>query len=143
MSKILGKTIKLFISQDKNRVEKQELFLDKNGVVDDKFYGKDINRSVLITSIKSYEMAKQNGINIAYGSLGENILVDFNPYDLEVGTQLKIANTILQIAQPCTLCKGLSSVDKNLPKLLKNDRGIFAFVVQDGKISIDDEVNIL
>jgi MOSC domain-containing protein YiiM len=120
--------------------------VDKNGIVSDKFYAKNINRSVLISSEKSYKIASDNSIEMMYGDLGENILLDFNPYDLKEGTQLRIGSkensVILEISQHCTLCNSLSKVNSKLPKLLKDDRGIFAKVIQSGTIMINDSIYI-
>ncbi|WP_428739374.1 MOSC domain-containing protein [Sulfurimonas sp.] len=134
-----GKVIKLFTTLDdanKTRVSPESITVDNDGVYEDKFYAKDLLRSVLITSLESYEIAKKEAIEIEYGSLGENILVDINPYDLVPGETLQIGETTLEITQNCTLCKGLSSVNSQLPKVLKNDRGIFAKVIS-GKSVIE------
>lgn len=141
-----GKVLKLFITCDdenKTRLSPEVITVNNNGVLEDKFYNKDLSRSVLITSIQSYEMALHEGIEIEPGSLGENILVDLNPYSLLPGDQLQIGDTVLEITQNGTLCKGLSSVSPKLPKLLKNDRGIFAKVIN-GKstIKINDVIKI-
>jgi heterodisulfide reductase subunit B len=85
--------------------------------VNDKHYNKSIDRSVLITSIQSYTLVKHHGINVDYGILGENILIDYNPYHLQSGTRLQIGNTILEISQPCTLCKSLAKVNKDLAEV--------------------------
>lgn len=141
-----GKVLKLFITCDdenKTRLSPEVITVNNDGVLEDKFYNKDLSRSVLITSIQSYEMALHEGIEIEPGSLGENILVDLNPYSLLPGDKLQIGDTVLEITQNCTLCKGLSSVSPKLPKLLKNDRGIFAKVIN-GKstIKINDVIKI-
>ena len=107
------------------------------------FYGKDVQRSVLISTIESYKLAQDNGINPALGSLGENILIDYNPYHLSVGSRIKIGNSILEITQHCTLCKSLTKVNSKLPKILKDDRGIFAKVIEDGIIREGDKLYIL
>lgn len=140
----MGKVLKLFYTLDdisKTRIDTQCVELDEKGIKEDKFYAKDLQRSVLITSIQSYEMAQQESIDIPYGSLGENILIDVNPYHLIAGQTLQIGNITLQITQNCTLCKGLASVHTKLPKILKNDRGIFAKVVSGaGEIKVGDRV---
>lgn len=138
-------TIKKLFIQDINEglKEKQSLHVDEKGVLEDKFYSKNIDRSVLLTSIKSYEKASEKNINLTYGQLGENILLDINPCDLKQGTRLEINDTILEITQPCTMCKSLSCIDSSLPKLLQNDRGIFAKVIKNGKITIQTQVNII
>jgi len=144
---MIGKVVKLFITQEdsrKKRVTVDTIEVTKDGVKDDKFYNKDLQRAILITSIDSYQISRDNGINIEYGTLGENILIDINPYLLAPGDKIYISGITLEITQNCTLCKGLSMVDAKLPKLLKNDRGVFAKVISEsGKITLGDKVEIL
>jgi len=142
MKKNMGNIITLFISQkgSNNRVEKGNLYLDKKGIISDKYYNKDIQRSILITSTQSYDLAEAHNITMPYGSLGENILIDYNPYHLIPGTTLQIGNVLLEISQQCTMCDHLSNIDKQLPTLLKDDRGIFAKVLIGGTISKDDTI---
>lgn len=141
----LGKILKLFISKEKyeGRINQSELALDEDGVFIDKFYGKDKVRSILITSVKAYEMVKNLGIQINHGDLGENILVDFDLNILEVGSKIQINKTILEITQECTICNHLSKIDKRVPKILSKDRGIFARVIQSGLIKAGEEVMYL
>ena len=143
----VGEVLQLFISikdtdgQTKT-IRQDQITLDENGVVDDKFYAKDPLRSILISSLESYTLAKENNIEMPFGSLGENILMDFNPYNFSVGDQLRIGDVVLEITQNCTLCKGLSKVDTKAPKLLKQHRGIFAKTVTNGSLKIADKVYI-
>lgn len=141
---IKARVLSLFISvNDENkRVQKEKLELDENGVVDDKFYAKNPNRLILITSTDAYSMAKDSGIELEYGSLGENILIDNNINDLTIGSQFKIGDLVFEITQNCTLCKGLSNIDPKLPDILKYDRGIFAKAVGNGLVKTDDSVII-
>jgi len=139
----VGKILELFYSTNDGRVNTTALALDTKGVIEDKYYNKDIQRSVLITSMESYNLAKKNGINVAYSALGENLLIDCVPYHLKPGVRLSIGDLVLEISQKCTLCKSLAKVDANLPKLLKDDRGIFAKVVSGGTIHIGDTISII
>jgi len=141
----VGSVLKLFTSKSgtSERFLEQKLLLDTNGVVDDKFYAKNIERSVLIASTDSYDLVSTYGIEMPFGYLGENILMDFNPYSLHVGTKIKMGNAILEISQHCTICNHLTTIDVKIPTLLKNDRGIFAKVVQDGEICDGDDVYLL
>ena len=145
MSKDVGEVVELFISEKGNtkRIAKVEIFLDEKGVIGDKFYDKDSNRSVLLTSSESYMLAKSHQIIMERGTLGENILINYNPYKLDMGSQLKIGTAIIEITQNCTICNHLSVVDKSLPKLLKDDRGIFVKVVNEGSIKRGDRVYLL
>ena len=144
-NQVIGKVLKLFISQkgSSTRIVRDKLYLDNGGVIDDKFHNKDINRSVLISSTKSYDMALENNISMDSGALGENILIDYNPYDLPIGTQVKIGDVTLEITQNCTLCKSLTKVDNKLPKILKDDRGVFSKVIKSGFIYINDSITLL
>lgn len=139
-----GKVLKLYISRegDTQRSHQEEIVVDENGVIGDKFYAKDPQRSVLLTAIESYLMAEEENITIEHGALGENILVDYNPYLLPSGTTLSIGTVILEISQGCSLCKSLTKIDSKLPKLLKNDRGVFVKVIKGGTIRAGDEVRV-
>lgn len=141
----VGQVLNLFVSHSgvSERLEKNELSFDTLGVVEDKFYNKNIQRSVLIASIDSYNLIKNYGLEMPFGYLGENILLDYNPYALEVGRVLKIGDTMLEITQHCTICNHLAVIDVKIPTLLKNDRGIFAKVIQSGDIKVADEVYLL
>lgn len=142
----MGKMLALYISQtgQKGRIKQNELYLDEQGIIGDKYYNRDINRSILLTSTHSYDLAKNKNISIPFGSLGENLLIDYNPYHLSPGSQLRIGKeVIVEISQPCTMCEHLSSIDEQLPELLKNDRGVFVKVVQGGTIYTEDTVYLL
>jgi MOSC domain-containing protein YiiM len=140
-----GKILTLCISDKKSqkRIFVDTIVVDKKGIIGDKFHNKDIKRSILITSKESYLLALKEGIEMSDGALGENIMIDYNPYHLPSGTKLKIGTALLQISQNCTICGHLSCVDKRLPALLKNDRGIFAQVIQEGEIRKDDKIFIV
>lgn len=146
MKKSAGKVLKLYITKDdanKTRLSKESVTVDEKGVQEDKFYAKDAQRSILITTQESYDLAQANNITIDSGVLGENILIDINPYALLPGQRLTIGNALLEITQNCTLCKGLTSINSKLPKLLKDDRGIFAKALNEATISLGSEVKIL
>jgi len=141
----IGQVSELFISlkDSSNRVSKTSLSLDTYGIKEDKYYNTNINRSVLITSISSYHIALENCITMPFGSLGENLLIDYNPYHLAPGTKLKIGTVTLEISQNCTMCDHLSKIDNMLPTLLQKDRGIFAKVIQEGEIKIEDDLYLV
>jgi len=139
----VGSVYGLYYSPSSGRKQTKSFGLDIKGIINDKHYHKNINRSVLITSLKSYILAKNNGIDTRYGLLGENILIDYNPYHLDVGTKLLIGDVILEITQGCTLCSSLTRINNKLPKLLKDDRGIFAKVLNTGNIKNGDTVYLI
>lgn len=139
-----SRVLALFVSvdNDKKRVYKEKLELDEMGVLEDKFYAKNSNRLILIASTTAYALAKSSGVELEYGSLGENILIDQNLHGLSIGNQFRIGEIVLEITQNCTLCNGLSLLDPKLPEILKNDRGIFVKAVTSGIIKKDDIIII-
>ena len=141
---IKGSVLKLFLSikGETKRQQTDTIKVDEDGVQGDKFYAQDPQRLILIASIDSYTMARDAGINIEHGDLGENILIDINPYHLNEGDQFTIGSTTFVITQNGTLCKGLSKLDSRLPKLLKHDRGIFARALSQGSINTKDDVRL-
>jgi MOSC domain-containing protein YiiM len=141
----VGEVLALFISEKENpnRINKVKISLNKKGVYGDKFYDKDEKRAVLLTSSASYDLASQHQISMEYGILGENILIDYNPYALIMGKSLRMGSVTLEIVQNCTICTHLSVVNKKLPKLLKDDRGIFVKVIEEGLIEKGDKVYLL
>ena len=133
-SKMLGKVLKTYISDKIGRNEVNEISVDEHGAINDKYYKKNPNRSILISSIKSYNLVKENDINIEYGSLKENIIFDFDIYELNVGDKIQIEDVILEILENCTICEELKTIGDTVPKLLESDRGIFVKAVQSGVI---------
>lgn len=142
---VIGEISALFISlKGKSpRLEKACITLDTQGIVNDKFHNTNIERSVLITSLSSYDLALKHGIKMPFGSLGENLLIDYNPYHFKAGTKLRIGTAMLEISQNCTICDHLSNIDESLPTLLKNDRGIFAKVLKAGVIQDKDTIYLM
>lgn len=141
----VGQVLSLFISNKESStpIKIKEIQVDTKGIIGDKHYDTDTQRSVLITSSQSYTLTKKHHIDIPYGVLGENLLIDYNPYALPVGTKLQMGHALVEISQNCTLCNHLSKIDKQLPKLLKNDRGIFAKVIREGSIKMGDKIYLL
>ena len=143
MNKAVGNILSLHISRSDNRECVESLDVDSSGVVGDKFYGKNPNRSILITTAMSYALADENGISLSVGDLGENIVMNFNPYTLDANSRFKIGEVLFEISQHCPVCKGLSAVDKRLPKLLKEGRGIFVKAVTSGTITVSDRIYLV
>ena len=145
--KNIGKVLEIFSATKESsglpRPKVKELNLIENfGIENDKFAGKKLEQTVMIVGLKSYEMAREQNINLEFWSLGENILLDFDPHNLEVGTNLQIGEAIIEITQVCTVCNHLNVFDKNLPQLLKAHRGPYCKIIKSGFIFKDMEVKI-
>lgn len=139
-----GKILKLFTTNKETKIQSEieKLKLQIGGIPNDKSFEKT-DREILITSVQSYLFMENLGIDVSFGTLGENILIDAKPYDLEIGTQLKCGATILEISMQCPVCSHLSELKSTLPKLIKNERGIFAKVIDGGDIKVGDDIVVI
>lgn len=140
---ILGKVIKLFIANSDSRTMESTIQVDENGIVKDKYYKKNINRAILVSSIHSYELVKNNNIDIEYGSLKENIIFDFDINILNIGDRITIGEVVLEISENCTICEQLKTINDKVPEILRNDRGVFVKVISSGYISLEDVVSCI
>lgn len=145
--KKIGKVIEIF-SADKNTsglprpiVNNLEI-ISGFGIKNDKFAGIDEEKTVMIVGLIAYNIAKENEIDLEFGSLGENILFGFNPHEYDIGTVFQINNVILEVTQNCTICNHLSVFGKKLPTLVKDCRGLYCKILSSGIIKKENEVYI-
>ncbi len=121
----------------------QVRLVEGQGVEGDRHFGKHPDRAVLIAGQTSYAKARQAGIELPWGALGENLLVDFDPHALGPHSRLKIGTAVLELTTICTVCEALSAFDLRLPKLLYKARGMYARVLHGGVVRIGDPVEVL
>ncbi len=147
-SRICGNVIETFSAKKgqsglpRPKTNKLEL-LYGFGIKNDKFAGKDEEKAVMIVGKIAYDIAKENGINLELGSLGENVLFDFNPHDYAVGTVFQVGGTVLEITQSCTICNHLAVFDDDLPLLVQDCRGLYCKILEGGTIEKDALVEVL
>jgi len=141
----MAKIFRLFIAEEgkAGRTECERLTFDKSGVLGDKFYGKKIDRSVLITGKIAYEWAAEHGIELKEGDLGENILMDIDPRELALGTIVRIGEVELEVSRRCPICQHLSVYDERLPRLVRDLRGVYLEVRKGGRIDRNAPVEIV
>ena len=145
--KTIGKVLKTFSATKESSglprpsVESLNL-IEGFGIENDKFAGKKLEQTVMIVGMKSYEIALENEIKLELGSLGENILLDFDPHDFNIDEEIFIGDSIIKITQICTVCNHLSVFDKELPNLLKSHRGLYCKIIKSGLITKDMTVQI-
>lgn len=113
------------------------------GAKGDRHAGKDPDRAVLVAGLPAYEKAREAGIDLPFGALGENLLLDLDPHHLPPGTRLRVGEALLELAQVCTVCSSLSQFDLRLPKLLYEGRGLYARVLEGGTVRVGDPVQVL
>lgn len=116
--------------------------IESYGIDGDRYAGTNLDRSVMVVGKIAYEIAQQNGIDLEYGSLGENIITDFNPNSLKTGTIFEIGSAKMKIADRCSVCKHLIEYDIKLPKLLRECRGVYCEILKSGEIKTGDWITI-
>ncbi|WP_292654414.1 MOSC domain-containing protein [Nitratifractor sp.] len=137
--------LRLFLAEPekKGRSECSEITLDPQGVLGDKFYGKKLDRSILVTGTLAYEIARKEGIELHPGDLGENILVDLDTRRVAPGDRLISGEVILEATRPCTICEHLAIYDPRLPRLVKETRGVYLQVIQGGRLARGDRMELV
>lgn len=113
------------------------------GAKGDRHAGKDPDRAVLVAGLPAYKRAREAGIRLPFGALGENLLLDLDPHSLPAETRLRVGESLLEFTQVCTVCSSLSQFDLRLPKLLYGGRGLYARVLEGGLVRVGDPVRIL
>jgi len=143
----LGKVLNLYIAPIGNssiRESRDSVDLKANyGVVDDKFANKNLEKSVMIVGIKPYNIAKSENIKLPSCALGENILLNFDPHTLNIGTKLSIGSAVIKITEHCSICDHLIKYGKSLPKLIVKHRGVYCKVIKSGIITNNDTVEAI
>jgi MOSC domain-containing protein YiiM len=113
------------------------------GALGDRHAGQNPDRALLVAGIAAYEKAKRAGIHFPFGALGENLLLDLDPHLLPPGARLRVGEALLELTQVCTVCNSLSQFDLRLPKLLYGKRGLYARVLEGGRVRVGDPVLVL
>jgi len=112
------------------------------GAVGDRHAGGDPERAVLVAGVGSYRRAREAGIELPYGALGENLLLDLDPHAW-VGRRLEAGGALLELVAPCPVCAALTHLDPRLPRLLYRGRGVYARVLRGGVVRRADLVRVL
>jgi len=140
--KLSGKVLGVF-SADINskglpRPVAQKLVLKEGyGIEGDKFAGNKLDKTVMIIGKKSYDMASDIGIELVGGSYGENILLDIDPHELNIGDRLQIGKSVIELSEKCSICDHLAVFGSKLPKLIKKRRGLYCKIIKSGIIEVD------
>ncbi len=113
------------------------------GAKGDRHAGKNPDRAVLVAGLPAYKKAREAGIHLPFGALGENLLLDLDPHSLPPGTRLRVGESLLEFTQVCAVCSSLSQFDLRLPKLLYGGRGLYARVLEGGLVRVGNPVRIL
>jgi len=126
-----------------------QAILERNkGIINDRYYENFKKKYEQVTLIESEKISNFNN-NIKskfnYKDFRRNIITTGIHLNKMINKKIQINNVVLKIHQLCQPCRYLQnklSVD-NLVKLLTNNGGVRAEIVQSGIISTFDEIKII
>ena len=126
-----------------------QAILERNkGIINDRYYKNFKKKYEQVTLIESEKISNFNN-NIKskfnYKDFRRNIITTGIDLNKMINKKIQINNVVLKIHQLCQPCRYLQnklSVD-NLVKLLTNNGGVRAEIVQSGIISTFDEIKII
>ena len=147
MAKI--KAINITNLSGKNTFYVNQAILSKNkGILNDRYYENFKNRYEQVTLIESENIDYFNKTvknKFKYKDFRRNIITSGIDLNDTINKKIKINDVILKVHQLCQPCRYLQNKlnIKNLVKLLVNKSGVYAEVVESGKISIFDQIRII
>ena len=126
----------------------QAILKRNKGIINDRYYENFKEKYEQVTLIESEKISNFNN-NIKskfnYKDFRRNIITTGIDLNKMINKKIQINNVVLKIHQLCQPCRYLQnklSVD-NLVKLLTNNGGVRAEIVQSGIISTFDEIKII
>jgi len=142
----LGKIKAICISEKKGTPKKQvedSEFIKGFGIKSDAHAGR-WHRQVSLLAAEKIAEFKEKGAEIEYGAFGENLVVTgFDLKELPVGTRFQCNDVILEITQIGKECHTHCQIYHHMGDCIMPREGVFAEVIQGGKISIGDEMFML
>ncbi len=123
----------------------QEAFISKNhGLEGDAHAGK-WHRQVSFLSSESIDQARQQGLEVTFGDFAENIAttgIDWKT--LPIGPRVKLGDTVLvEITQIGKECHNKCAIYYKAGDCIMPREGVFARVLEEGKIRCGDDILIL
>ena len=126
----------------------QAILKRNKGIINDRYYENFKKKYEQVTLIESEKISNFNN-NIKskfnYKDFRRNIITTGIDLNKMINKKIQINNVVLKIHQLCQPCRYLQNklnVD-NLVKLLTNNAGVRAEIVQSGIISTFDEIKII
>lgn len=121
----------------------------KDGVAGDwqknrKYHGGP-DRAVCIYSEELYAWLRDQGTDLASGSVGENFTTrGLDLLKLKIGYRLRVGGTcVIEITKVRVPCNQLRKWDADLPELIVGRSGWMAKVVEEGVVTAGDSIGVI
>ena len=137
----MGKIIAVNISEKKGTQKKnvhRAKLIEEFGIENDAHAGK-WHRQVSLLSYEKIEEFRKKGAQIGLGAFGENLIVEgYDFRNLPVGTRFQCGDVILEMTQIGKECHSHCEIYKRMGECIMPREGVFAVVIQGGKIKKGD-----
>jgi len=145
--KMVGKIIAVCrskIKKENKKIIKEGLVIKDWGLKDDAHAGK-YHKQISLLSIDSFNKMREQGANINYGDLYENIVTEgIILHKLPIGTKLKIGkNVILEMTQIGKKEKYLKEIEGKKFSSIMTREGVFTRVLEGGIIKTGDNLEVI
>lgn len=133
------------VSEKKGEVKRPVPYIDvkrHHGIVGDAHAG-DWHRQISLLADESVDTMRAMGLTLEAGAFAENILTrGMELKSLPVGTRLRVGPALLEVTQIGKECHSDCAIRKATGKCVMPTEGIFAVVVEEGRIRSGDEITI-
>ncbi len=133
------------ISEKKGVVKRLVPWIDvrrRHGVVGDAHAG-DWHRQISLLADESVDTMRALGLTLEAGAFAENILTrGIELKTLSVGTRLRVGPALLEVTQIGKECHSDCAIRQATGRCVMPTEGIFAVVLEEGRIQSGDEITI-
>jgi len=147
LKKKVGKIIAICQSKIKkeNKTVISEGLIKKNWGLDGDAHAGQYHKQISLLSIESIKKMKEQGANIDFGDLFENLVVSgLSIHELPIGTKLKIGdNILLEITQIGKKEEYLKEIEGKKYSSIMTKEGVFTRVLKGGIVEIEDRIEVI
>ena len=133
------------LSEKKGGVKRPVPWIDvrrRHGVVGDAHAG-DWHRQISLLADESVDTMRALGLTLEAGAFAENILTrGIELKTLPVGTRLRVGPALLEVTQIGKECHSDCAIRQATGRCVMPTEGIFAVVLEEGRIQSGDEITI-
>ena len=141
----MAEVIAVCISEKKGTVKHPVPHIDvrvHHGIVGDAHAG-NWHRQISLLADESVDTMRALGLTLSPGAFAENILTrGIELKTLPIGTRLRVGDALLEVTQIGKECHNDCEIKKTTGKCVMPTEGIFAVVLEEGRIQSGDRITI-
>ncbi|MGL5646446.1 MAG: MOSC domain-containing protein [Clostridium sp.] len=142
----MGKVRAICKSEKKGTAKKRipEINLVEGFGLEGDAHGGNWHRQVSLLNVDKIDDFNKEGGNVVFGDFGENLVIEgIKVNELEIGTQLKVGDAILEITQIGKKCHNECEIFHRVGRCIMPVYGTFSKVIKGGHIKEGVEVCVL